>query len=125
MVSTRSGAAAKVGDRRRSTSPDFGIRTPRRASVTPRQAPFVPVAEVPPSSTKKSLSWGESPQWNEDFTISEGHYGEGAPLASVFFHGNARVQVKSSRLERSSTRIDHLQASLCSSNSRSLRASES
>ena len=76
MVSTRSGVAAKVGDRRRSASPEFLIRTPRRASITPRRALVVPVDEAPPSSTKKSLSWGESPQWNDDVTFAEGHYGD-------------------------------------------------
>jgi hypothetical protein len=80
MVSTRSRAASSQVDRRRATSPEFVIRTPRRnsstprqTSITPRQAP-IPITE-PPSSTKKSLTWGESPQWNADVSIAEGHYG--------------------------------------------------
>ena len=81
MVSTRSGVAKNVGSHRRSTSPDFAIKTPRRNSLTPRPASVTPrraqthIAEPPPSSTKKSLSWGESPQWNADVSIAEGHYG--------------------------------------------------
>ena len=81
MVSTRSRAASTGGDRRRATSPEFFIKTPRRNSLTPRQASItpcqapIPITEPPPSSTKKSLTWGESPQWNADVSIAEGHYG--------------------------------------------------
>lgn len=81
MVSTRSRAASTGGDRRRATSPEFFIKTPRRNSLTPRQASITPcqapnsITEPPPSSTKKSLTWGESPQWNADVSIAEGHYG--------------------------------------------------
>jgi hypothetical protein len=81
MVSTRAGVAKSAGNHRRSTSPEFAAKTPRRksltplpSSVTPRQA-YNPIAELPPSSTKKSLTWGESPQWNADVSIAEGHYG--------------------------------------------------
>ena len=81
MVSTRSGAAANVENRRQSTSPALEIKTPRRNSLTPRRQSVTPhqaaapIVEPPPSSTKKSLSWGESPQWNADVSIAEGHYG--------------------------------------------------
>jgi hypothetical protein len=127
MVSTRSGAT-KAEHAHSTPSPGFVIKTPRRNSVTPHQAPS-PVVEPPPSSTKKSLTWGESPQWNADVSIAEGHYG--ALILSALTHYAKRALLKLmnaqerwSRSARLLTRTDRPQASLCSSKSRSRKTSE-
>jgi hypothetical protein len=97
MVSTRSGAT-KAEHAHSTPSPRFVTKTPRRNSVTPRpaaatphQAPS-PAIEPPPSSTKKSLTWGESPQWNADVSIAEGHYG--ACMIPTLTHHAERALLK-------------------------------